>query len=200
MCSSLRRAICCPNDTHIARFATHSQSCAARDSSNLRSHRRHFLCCDFAGFIRLPIASSRPSIGANSRLLPFLREWRWKDWGKTTRFTRRPEQTSRRALKAQGDLEGMEHAKQANGSGHKLSIGHSPSSARKKAVRKKAESPRPLRKEAVGKSKSGKLGCRYCGSDDLAPSFIKRRDRRCRKCFSKRYGSAARARKAKVKK
>src|SRR5260370_32568078 len=95
------------------------------------------------------------------------------------RFTRRPEQTSRRALTAQGDLEGMERAKQANGSGHELSIGHSPSSARKKAVRKKAESPRPLRKEAGSKSKSGKLGCRYCGSDDLAPSFIKRRDRRC---------------------
>jgi hypothetical protein len=93
----------------------------------------------------------------------------------------------------------MEHAKQANGSGHELSIGHSPSSARKKAVRKKAESPRPLRKEAGSKSKSRKLGCRYCGSNDLAPSFIKRRDRRCRKCFSKRYGSAARARKAKVK-
>ena len=87
-----------------------------------------------------------------------------------------------------------------NGSGHELSIGHSPSSARKKAVRKKAESPRPLRKEAGSKSKSRKLGCRYCGSNDLAPSFIKRRDRRCRKCFSKRYGSAARARKAKVKK
>jgi len=94
----------------------------------------------------------------------------------------------------------MERAKQANGSGHELSIGHSPSSARKKAVRKRAESPRPLRKEAGSKSKSGKLGCRYCGSNDLAPSFIKRRDRRCRKCFSKRYGSAARARKAKVKK
>jgi hypothetical protein len=82
----------------------------------------------------------------------------------------------------------MEYAKQANGSGHELSIGHSPSSARKKAVRKKAESPRPLRKEAGSKSKSGKLACRYCGSNDLAPSFIKRRDRRCRKCFSKRYG------------
>jgi len=52
----------------------------------------------------------------------------------------------------------------------------------------------------VARSKSDKLVCRYCGSDDLAPSFIKRRDRRCRKCFSKRYGSAARARKAKVKK
>jgi hypothetical protein len=37
-----------------------------------------------------------------------------------------------------------------------------------------------------------KLVCRYCGSDDLAPSFIKRRDARCRACFKKRYGSAAR--------
>jgi hypothetical protein len=37
--------------------------------------------------------------------------------GETTRFTRRPEQTSRRALTAQGDLEGMERAKQANESG-----------------------------------------------------------------------------------
>jgi len=45
-----------------------------------------------------------------------------------------------------------------------------------------------------------KLVCRYCGSDDLAPSFINRRDRRCRKCFSKRYGSAAREKKAKIKK
>ena len=38
------------------------------------------------------------------------------------------------------------------------------------------------------------------GSDDLASSFIKRRYRRCRKCFSERYGSATPARKAKVKK
>jgi hypothetical protein len=54
--------------------------------------------------------------------------------------------------------------------------------------------------KAIRKSKSEKLLCRYCGSDDLAPSFIKRRDRRCRKCFSKRYGSAVRPKKAKVKK
>jgi len=110
----------------------------------------------------------------------------------------------------------MEHAKLANGSGYKLLIKHSPSpaeqdqmdaarSAGKKAVRKKAaprkaEPARPLRKEMGSKSKSGKLGCRYCGSDDLAPSFIKQRDRRCRKCFSKRYGSAPAAKKAKVKK
>jgi hypothetical protein len=57
----------------------------------------------------------------------------------------------------------------------------------------------PLRK--VGrKPKAEKLVCRYCGSDDLAPSFVKRRDRRCRKCFSKRYRSAARGKKVKAKK
>lgn len=93
----------------------------------------------------------------------------------------------------------MGHAKLPNGSGHKP-IGHSLSSDRKKADRKKAESARPLRKEISSESKSDKLVCRYCGSDDLAPSFIKRRDRRCRKCFSKRYGSAAQAPKATVKK
>ena len=93
----------------------------------------------------------------------------------------------------------MEHAKLANGSWHRPN-GHSSTSAAKKAARKEAESARPLRKEMGSKSKSEKLGCRYCRSDDLAPSFIKRRDRRCRKCFSKRYGSAARARRAKVKK
>jgi hypothetical protein len=43
--------------------------------------------------------------------------------------------------------------------------------------------------KAERKPKAEKLVCRYCGSDDLAPSFIKRRDRRCRKCFRKRYGS-----------
>jgi len=110
----------------------------------------------------------------------------------------------------------MEHAKLANGSGHKLTIGHSPSpalrdqldaarpagenAARKKTAPRKAKPARPLRREMGSKPKSEQLVCRYCGSDDLAPSFIKRRDRRCRKCFSKRYGSAARARKAKVKK
>jgi len=93
----------------------------------------------------------------------------------------------------------MEHAKQANGNGHKP-VGHSSTSAPKKAARKKAEPAGPLRKETRSKSKSDKLVCRYCGSNDLAPSFIKRRDRRCRKCFSQRYGSAARAPKAKVRK
>ena len=108
----------------------------------------------------------------------------------------------------------MEHTKLANRSRHESPIGNFPSpskqdqkdttrSAAKKAVQKKAapriNPARPFRKMG-SKSKSDKLICRYCGSDDLAPSFIKRRDCRCRKCFKKRYGSAARARKAKVKK
>jgi hypothetical protein len=54
--------------------------------------------------------------------------------------------------------------------------------------------------ETGRKPKSEKLVCRCCGSDDLAPSFIKRRDRRCLKCFSKRYGSPTRAKKTKLKK
>jgi len=40
-------------------------------------------------------------------------------------------------------------------------------------------------------SKVEKLVCRYCGSDDLAPSFKKRRDARCRACFKQRYSSAS---------
>jgi hypothetical protein len=62
------------------------------------------------------------------------------------------------------------------------------------------KSAREPRKKTGRKPKAERLVCRYCGSDDLAPSFIKRRDRRCRKCFSKRYGSAVRAKKTKVKK
>ncbi len=54
--------------------------------------------------------------------------------------------------------------------------------------------------KAGRKPKVEKLVCRYCGSDDLAPIFIKRRDRRCRKCFSNRYGSAAQTKKVRVKK
>jgi hypothetical protein len=101
---------------------------------------------------------------------------------------------------AQGDLERMEHAKLATGNGHKVSIGHSPLSAPKKTGRKSTKPAGPVRKETRGNSRSDQLVCRYCGSDDLAPNFIKRRDRRCRKCFSKRSGSAAQARKATVKK
>jgi hypothetical protein len=109
----------------------------------------------------------------------------------------------------------MEHSKLANGNGHGAQIGRSASSqpdqmstarsagnkaVRKKTAPKRAKVARPLRKKIDRNSKSSRLVCRYCGSEDLAPSFIKRRDRRCRKCFSKRYGSPAWAKKAKVKK
>jgi 23S rRNA A2030 N6-methylase RlmJ len=48
----------------------------------------------------------------------------------------------------------------------------------KRSTEKKAKTERPHVK-AIRKSKSEKLVCSYCGSNDLAPSFIKRRDRRC---------------------
>jgi hypothetical protein len=54
---------------------------------------------------------------------------------------------------------------------------------------------RPPRSSRAG-SKAQKLVCRYCGSDNLAPSFKRRRDARCRACFKKRYGSAPRDKKA----
>jgi hypothetical protein len=155
-----------------------------------------FLCCDFAGPIRLPIADR--SDRSNSRLLP-IREMTLGNAGNHSLHARNGANIPASRY-GSGDLKRMEHAKLANGSRHKLPIGHSRSSARKKAVRKKAESARPLRSEMGSKPKSDKLVCRYCGRDDLAPSFSKRRDRRCRKCFGKRYGSAARARKAKIKK
>jgi hypothetical protein len=72
--------------------------------------------------------------------------------------------------------------------------------ATKRATQEKAMPANARRKATIGGSKSEKLICRYCGSSDLAPSFIKRRDRRCRKCFSKRYGSTAPAKKTKGKK
>jgi hypothetical protein len=70
----------------------------------------------------------------------------------------------------------------------------------KKSISSRTKSGRAGQKNAGPKSKSERLVCRYCGSDDLAPSFIKRRDRRCRKCFAKRYGSTARPKKTKSKK
>jgi hypothetical protein len=106
----------------------------------------------------------------------------------------------------------MEHAKltKRNASELPLERAHAAQmnktgSAVKKAVRKKAVATRAkpvrlLQNRLGSESKSDELVCRYCGSDDLAPSFIKRRDRRCRKCFGERYGSAARAKDAKVKK
>ena len=202
------------NDTHIARFAARSQSCAAGDFERQRVCRLPDLRRPAEGRRRgrLYSPSNHPD-RADRRSAPIASfslsaRMTLGKLGKTTRFMRATEQTSQRAITAKGDLERMEHAKLANGSGHESPIGRSPSpvgqdqmdatrSAGKKAVRKKtaprkAKPARPLRKEMGSKSKPDKLVCRYCGSDDLAPSFIKRRDRRCRKCFSKRYGSAAR--------
>ena len=75
----------------------------------------------------------------------------------------------------------------------KLASGKKPESVNSNSARA------PLKK-TERRTKAEKLVCRYCGGDDLAPSFIRRRDSRCRKCFSKRYGSAARAKKTRSKK
>ena len=69
--------------------------------------------------------------------------------------------------------------------------GAKPKAAR--AAKATKASARPLRSSRAV-STTEKLVCRYCGSDDLAPSFKKRRDARCRACFKKRYGSARRRR------
>jgi hypothetical protein len=76
--------------------------------------------------------------------------------------------------------------------------------AKKKAVSNKPKAAagtqagkaaqRPARSSRVA-SEVKKLVCRYCGSDDLAPSFLKRRDARCRTCFKQRYGSVTRDKK-----
>ena len=55
---------------------------------------------------------------------------------------------------------------------------------------KTAKAPRRPTRSSRAASRTEKLVCRYCGSDDFAPSFKKRRDARCRACFKKRYGSA----------
>ena len=109
----------------------------------------------------------------------------------------------------------MAHAKSATGNRHESPSGRSPSPAEdqmdaarlagQRALRQKTELragklAQPLRQKIGRVPQSNQLVCRYCGSDDLAPSFIERRDRRCRKCFTQRYGSAARAKKAKVNK
>lgn len=67
----------------------------------------------------------------------------------------------------------------------------------KKLKVEKAKKTKKASKAARGQStsKSEKLVCRYCGSDDLPPSFVKRRDARCRACFKKRYGSSAQSKK-----
>jgi hypothetical protein len=83
-------------------------------------------------------------------------------------------------------------------------IAESPARAKKKTAAKLKSAPRSKTTKAASRqpqssrvqSNGEKLICRYCGSDDLAPSFRKRRDTRCRTCFKNRYGSAARSQKA----
>jgi len=53
----------------------------------------------------------------------------------------------------------------------------------KETERANSKSARAPLKKTGRKPKAEKLVCRYCGSDDLAPSFIKRSDRRCREVF-----------------
>ena len=94
----------------------------------------------------------------------------------------------------------MERTKLANGNGHRSQVSRAlpqPEKQRDDAARSTAGTT--LRRKVGRKQKPEKLVCRYCGSADLAPSFIRRRDRRCRKCFAKRYGSAARTKKVRVK-
>jgi hypothetical protein len=186
--------------THTHRSFRGTEPVVTREiSGNIRSYRSGLFRRDFDSSVRLPIASIGQIVDTRQRAALFSANVVEK-MEETTRFTRRPEQTSHRAFYGLRRFSGMEDSKLANGSRHK-SIGHSSASGGpKKADRKMADSARPLPKEMGTKSKSEKLVCRYCGSDDLAPSFINRRDRRCRKCFSKRYGSATRARKAKDKK
>jgi hypothetical protein len=62
---------------------------------------------------------------------------------------------------------------------------------------KTGKAAHPRRESARATSKGEKLVCRYCGSDDLAPSFIKRRDARCRACFKKRYSPSVQGKKSK---
>ena len=45
---------------------------------------------------------------------------------------------------------------------------------------KPTKAPRRPPRSSRAASRTEKLVCRYCGSDDLAPSFRKRRDARCR--------------------
>jgi hypothetical protein len=75
----------------------------------------------------------------------------------------------------------------------KQAVGAKPKLARAKKTTKIPQ--RPARSSRAASS-TEKVICRYCGSDDLAPSFKKLRDARCRACFKKRYSSAVRDQKA----
>jgi hypothetical protein len=68
----------------------------------------------------------------------------------------------------------------------KKAAGAAPKAAHAAKTTRATRRPRSSR----AASRTEKLVCRYCGGDDLAPSFKKRRDARCRACFKKRYGAA----------
>ena len=133
----------------------------------------------------------------------------------TTRFICRTEQTCRPSRYGSGDMNEMEASNLAEVGKTEEATKHGWTKSKQngkddprttaKAVRttttKNAKPKRPQRKAtARGSARPEKLVCRYCGSSDLAPSFIKRRDCRCRKCFSKRYGSAGRTKRVKARK
>ena len=77
----------------------------------------------------------------------------------------------------------------ANPPGHvRESVKHRTSSSGLRPAplaKSKQAGKRPSPAEDVGEN----LCCRYCGSGDLAPSFRKRRDARCRACFKQRYAT-----------
>jgi hypothetical protein len=172
-----------------------------------------FLCRDFAGPVRLPIARSadrRPApIAGLSFPVPMTPQT-----GSTHAVCARNRANTPGEPLRLGRFGGNGNAELTKGSGHQLTTGRSPSSAeqdqagaarspetRRSSKMLPRERPRLYDRRSrrwVGVSrKQANWYARYSGSDDLAPSFIKRRDRRCRKCFSKRYGSAAGAKKAK---
>jgi hypothetical protein len=88
--------------------------------------------------------------------------------------------------------------------GESIASEASAAAKKKTAAAKPKGAPASKTRKATGrpprssraKPNAEKLICRYCSSADLAPSFRKRRDTRCRACFKQRYGSAARNQKA----
>ena len=83
-----------------------------------------------------------------------------------------------------------------NQSGKSVAPAKKPAIGAKPKAGRAAKATKASPRSSLAASKAEKLVCRYCGSDDLAPSFKKRRDARCRACFKKRYGSAPRDKKA----
>ncbi len=78
----------------------------------------------------------------------------------------------------------MEHTKLATGNKRRSSVSRAlPQPEKKRDDAARSTGGTTLRKKAGRSTKREKLVCRYCGSADLAPSFIRRRDRRCRKVF-----------------